>query len=152
MSSGLGSRVRKTSHRNHSFGVCFSYSKNQNKTGIELRAYILYLYILMIFSKMLLKNTLVGALILGFLVLPWMQRHIKLTKVKHIYSVHNNQSKRFNGEEKWMGVKSRINYRVLINYQIKTQSSITLTFFNVKVEKTFFNRHPSSEGVFAFLL
>lgn len=136
VSSGLGSEVRKTNHRNHSFGTCFSYSKNQNKTGIELCGCILYLYILMIFSKMLLKNTLVGALILGFLVLPWMQRHIKLTKMRHIYSIYNSQSTHLNGEEERTGVKWRINYRVLINYQIKTQSSISLTW-------TFFNRHLS---------
>lgn len=79
---------------------------------------------LIIFNKMQLKNAIVGALILGFLVLLWIQGHMKLTNVGDVCSVCNNQSTHLNGEEEWM--KSRINYRVLINYWIKAQSSITL--------------------------
>lgn len=77
------------------------------------------MYMLIIFNKMLLKNTVVRALILGFLILLWIQRHMRVTKIGRVCSVSNNQSTHLNGEEDWMCMKSRINYRVLINYWIK---------------------------------
>lgn len=42
---------------------------------------------LILFNKTLLKNRVVRALILGFLVLLWIERHIRLTTIGHVYSI-----------------------------------------------------------------